>query len=80
MGLFKNSAAELVEMAVEARAKGRVRFVARLIALSSGKDDAVDPWAERIEAIEAAGWRVEHFSTAANDKGCVEAYVLFARV
>ncbi|MER6991656.1 hypothetical protein ABT337_15410 [Saccharopolyspora hirsuta] len=80
MGLFKTSTAELVEMAAEARTSGRVRFVARLIALSSSKDDAIDPWAERIEAIEAVGWRVEHFSVAPNDKGCVEAYVLFARV
>ncbi|MDA3646325.1 hypothetical protein LZ318_28755 [Saccharopolyspora indica] len=80
MGLFKNSAADLGAMAAEAHAAGRARFVARLIALSSTKDDAIDPWAERIEAIEAVGWRVEHFSVAANDKGIVEAYVLFARV
>ncbi|MER5393744.1 hypothetical protein [Saccharopolyspora sp. NPDC002686] len=80
MGLFKNSAAELAEMAVEARTGGRARFVVRLIALSSGKDEAIDPWAERIEAIEAAGWAVEHFSVTANGRGGVEAYVLFARI
>lgn len=80
MGLFSNSAADLGAMATEAHTAGRVRFVARLIALSSSKDDAVDPWAQRIEVIEAAGWRVEHFSVTANDKGGVEAYVLFARV
>ncbi|MEV0087293.1 hypothetical protein [Saccharopolyspora sp. NPDC050642] len=79
MGFFQNSKADLGAMAAAALEAERRRFTVRLVALSGSKDDAIDPWSERIEAIEDEGWELDRFSVAPNEKGWVEAYVLFKR-
>ncbi|MEV0705726.1 hypothetical protein AB0I53_48545 [Saccharopolyspora sp. NPDC050389] len=79
MGLFQNSAADLGAMAAAALDSGRRRFTVRLVALPGSKDDAIDPWSQRIETIEEKGWELDEFSVVPNENGWVEAYVLFKR-
>ncbi|MGW5644831.1 hypothetical protein ACWEV3_34875 [Saccharopolyspora sp. NPDC003752] len=79
MGFFQNSKADLGAMAAAAVEAERRRFTVRLVALPGSKDDAIDPWSERIEAIEDEGWELDRFSVVPNEKGWVEAYVLFKR-
>lgn len=39
----------------------------------------VPDWALMLEAIESAGWRLEHWSVGVDPKGRVEAYPMFRR-
>lgn len=41
---------------------------------------AISGWAEMIEAVEAAGWTLTHWTVAQDHKGRRQAYPLFRRV
>jgi hypothetical protein len=48
-------------------------------ATASGLSGAVPGWAEMIESIEAAGWRLDQWAVAEDTKGRPQAYPLFRR-
>lgn len=80
MGFIKDAKANMVATEAErARAEGRTVFAPRLNAGASnaGTSGSVSGWAEMIEAIEAAGWAMYHWSVAIDEKGRAEAYPLF---
>ncbi|QUG99605.1 hypothetical protein HUO13_01260 [Saccharopolyspora erythraea] len=79
MGLLQNKPEDLAAKARQAYDDGRQRFAVRLLDLPSAKDDEVDSWSRHIEAIEATGWIVDHFSTVPSDRGWNHGYVLFMR-
>ena len=68
-------AVELVAEATAEHAAGRRRFLARLRFAATTTTE----WAATVEAIEAAGWVVEHFSVAAGHSSADYGYFLFKR-
>ncbi len=82
MGWIKQAKANaLSEEAARALAEGRTVFAPMLNTPMTHHtmSGSVAGWAEMIEAIEAEGWELEHWSVAADDKGRPQAYPLFRR-
>lgn len=82
MGMIKDAKANSLRIDAEkAVAAGQTVYTPRLnmpgsqVGLSAGITD----WALMIEAIEAAGWRLEHWAIGMDTKGRGEAYPLFRR-
>ena len=83
MGFIKKGKEEaLAKEAVRAVEEGRTVFTPLLNAPTThhGMTGAVPGWAELVESVEDAGWRLEHWSVAVDNKGKAEAYPLFRRV
>ena len=82
MGFFKDTkAAASAREAEQAFESGRVFFTPRLnlpMTHHAASGDIPD-WAVIVEAIEASGWRLEHWSVGMDAKGRPEAYPLFRR-
>lgn len=78
MGLLSVSPEKLAAQAQAAARSGRSRFVLGLANVSGGTGQ-VDDWAQKIEAVENAGWRVDHFATSAGEAHFMQAHVLFRR-
>lgn len=82
MGIFRDKKANAIgDEAQKAAESGQARFVARLNFpathhLLSGE---IPDWSMQVEAVERAGWTVEHFSVSSDRQGRPEAYVLFNR-
>lgn len=83
MGFVKDAKADMVAKdARKALDAGRAVFAARLNMPSSqagGMSGAIDDWGVMIEAIEAEGWALTHWSTASDAKGRAEAHPVFRR-
>ncbi|SDD86424.1 hypothetical protein [Actinokineospora iranica] len=82
MGIFKDAKANTASAdAQKAAQAGQTVFVARFNypATHHGLSGQIADWSVQIQAVESAGWRVEHFSVAADTKGRPEAYVMFRR-
>lgn len=83
MGWIKDAKANMLSTeAARAREEGRAVFAPMLntpITQSSSMQTsgAVSGWAEMIEAVEAEGWTMVHWSVAADQKGRPQAYPLF---
>lgn len=81
MGFIKDNKTSVVHtQATRARAEGRTVFVARLNtpALDSGFTGSLAGVAEMIEAVEAAGWRMENMSYSQDKHGkAAEGYFMF---
>lgn len=80
MGLFKDAKANtLATEAERARAEGRTVFTPKLNTPMSQHNlsGSISGWAEMIEAVEAQGWQLWHWSVAIDEKGRPEAYPLF---
>jgi hypothetical protein len=82
MGLIRNMKAGVVENdAARAFAAGAGVFTPRLNypATHSPASGGIADWSQMVDAIEAVGWRLEHWSVASDAKGRPEAYPLFRR-
>lgn len=82
MGWIKNTkAADIAKEATRALEEGRTVFTPMLNSPStnSGMTGSVGGWAEMLEAIEAAGWRLEHWSIGQDKHDKPQAYPLFRR-
>lgn len=82
MGLIKDMKTEtLAAEATKALDAGHYFFTPRLNMPGSahGMSGNIDTWALMIQAIESAGWALEHWSVAMDTKGRTEAYPLFRR-
>lgn len=78
-------AASTGELAAKAQTEhhaGRQRFIARIpLEVSRRKQEyAAEEWGAKIEAIENAGWVVDHFTVAAGTGSDDVAFVLFKRL
>ena len=70
---------ELASRAKKAYEAGRTRFTARIEMRCSRATTEVEECSFAIEAIEGAGWAVEHFSALESAGSDGLAYVLFKR-
>jgi len=82
MGFFKDQkSANLATEAERAVEEGRTVFAPKLKtpATHHGMTGAVAGWAEMIESVEQAGWRLAEWTVCLGSKGDPEAYPLFRR-
>lgn len=82
MGLIKQAKADaLVTEARRAVEQGRTVFAPRLNTPLSqhGMSGSIAGWAEMIEAVESAGWRLAEWAVCTDQKDRPEAYPLFRR-
>lgn len=82
MGIIKDAKVNSVAAdAQKAYAAGDAVFIAKLNIPASqfGTSGAVKDWPQMIAGIEAAGWRLEHWSMGIDNKARAEAYPLFRR-
>ena len=82
MGWIKDAKANmLITEAQRAVVEGRTVFAPKLNTPVSqhSMSGSVAGWAEMIEAVESAGWRLTDWSVAMDTKGRPEAYPLFRR-
>lgn len=82
MGFLKDAKASMVATEAErAAAEGRTVFAPKLNTPASqhGMSGAISGWAEMVEGIEAAGWRLDQWTVCVDGKGRPEAYPLFRR-
>ena len=82
MGIFKDAkAATLAKEAAKARDNGQVVFAAMLNtpATQHTMSGEINDWSLMIGAVEAEGWFLSHWATAADTKGRPQAYPLFRR-
>lgn len=80
MGFIKDAKVNMVlTEAQRAVAEGRTVFAPKLNTpmTQSGLSGSIAGWAEMIEGIESAGWRMTEWSVAVDSKGRPEAYPLF---
>ncbi|MFC4531495.1 hypothetical protein [Sphaerisporangium dianthi] len=82
MGFIKNAKIDaLKQEAHRALEEGRWVFTPRLNTPAFHHDftGSVSGWAEMIEAIEASGWMLVHWSVSTDQRGRPEAYPFFRR-
>lgn len=82
MGIMKDVKVDVMRREGEkAIAQGRTVFAPRLNMPNGqpGLSGPIADWALMIEAVESTGWRLEHWSVAADKQGRTEAYPLFRR-
>jgi hypothetical protein len=82
MGFFKDTkAAALAREASKAIEDGEPIFTPRLNFPQTmhGMTGAITDWSMMVAEVEAAGWRLEHWSVAMDTKGRPEAYPVFRR-
>ncbi|GLY66518.1 hypothetical protein [Amycolatopsis taiwanensis] len=80
MGIpWKASPEELAAKAKAEHDAGRQRFIALIRLDISRKEYASEEWSAAVEAIEGAGWVVDHFSVAERQGRADDAYFLFKR-
>lgn len=82
MGFVKDVKADtLAKEATKALENGDYFFTPRLNMPGSnaGMSGNVHDWSVMIQAVEAAGWVLAHWSVAIDNKGRTEAYPLFRR-
>jgi hypothetical protein len=82
MGFIKDAKVNMVlTEARRAVEEGRWIFAPKLNTpmTQSGLSGSIAGWAEMIEGIESAGWRMTHWAVAVDSKGRPEAYPLFDR-
>jgi hypothetical protein len=82
MGFLKDTKANMLTTeATRARAEGRSVFVPLLNTptATSGMSGSISGWAEMIEAVESAGWRLDQWSVSTDTNGRPQAYPLFRR-
>jgi hypothetical protein len=80
MGFIKDAKVNMVlTEAQRAVQEGRTVFAPKLNTpmTQSGLSGSIAGWAEMIEGIESAGWRMTDWSVAVDSKGRPEAYPLF---
>lgn len=83
MGLIKSAKATgLARDAQHAIEDGRRTFTPLLNtpAFNAGLSGAIDTWSTMIDAIEAEGWRLEHWAIGQDKQGKPQAYPLFRRI
>ena len=83
MGFFKDTkATALAQEASKALDAGMVVFTPRLNFPTTmhGMTGAITDWQLMVSEVEAAGWRLEHWSVAMDTKGQPEAYPVFRRL
>lgn len=82
MGWIKDAKAESIgKEAARALEEGRSVFVARINtgATHHGLSGSMPGFAEQIEAVESAGWRMDQMSWTQDSKDRPEGYFLFRR-
>lgn len=82
MGFIKNAKSDIVGAeARKAAEAGRGVFTPRLNmpGSASGLSGDIDTWGLMVEAIEAEGWTLVHWTVGVDQKGRGEAYPLFRR-
>lgn len=82
MGIFKDAKATSIGIdAKKARDAGRSVFtpLLNLPGSQAGISSGIDDWAVMVEAIEAEGWTLAHWSVGLDAKGRAQAYPLFRR-
>ena len=82
MGIIKDAKSNMLATeAQRAVSQGQTIFAPMLNAPATHHmmSGAVPGWAEMIEAVEGCGWKLEHWSVAADQKGRPQAYPLFRR-
>lgn len=81
MALFKDRRADYIaDEATKARADGRATFAARLTLPTTQHDRSahLTDWSDMVDAIETAGWHLEHWDVAGKGNDA-EAYPVFRR-
>ncbi len=82
MGFIKDAKANLMgQEARKAIEAGDLVFTPFLNAPASvgGVSTNIRDWALVVQSIEEAGWRLDHWTVAADNKGKAQAYPLFRR-
>lgn len=83
MGWVKNLKADVIAgEARKAAERGQTVFAAMLNTPMTMPDlsGEVPGWGDMVAAVEAQGWRLEHWSAGADHKGRPQAYPVFRRV
>lgn len=82
MGIFKDAKSDAIGTeARKAAEAGRTVFTPRLNLPGThhGMSGDIDTWGLMIQAVEAEGWSLQHWTVGVDQKGRGEAYPLFRR-